>query len=119
MKLYGGSPHARSHGESFIDLIVHRFGPNSVFVLDEPEAALSVHGQLQLLVRMHDLIAEGCQFVISTHSPLLMAYPDATLYDFTASGPAKAEWPDVDTVRITADFLANPRGFLSELLDED
>ena len=119
LKLYGGSPHARSHGESFIDLIVHRFGPNSVFVLDEPEAALSVHGQLQLLVRMHDLIAEGCQFVISTHSPLLMAYPDATLYDFTASGPAKAEWPDVDTVRITADFLANPRGFLSELLDED
>ena len=119
LALYGGSPHSKSHGESFIDLIVHRFGPDSVFVLDEPEAALSIHGQLQLLVRMHDLVAQGCQFVIATHSPLLMAYPDATLYNFVASGPAKAEWANIDTVRITADFLANPHDFLRELLDDD
>ena len=119
MALYGGSPHEKSHGESFIDLIVHKFGPNGVFLLDEPEAALSIHGQLQLLVRMHDLVAQGSQFVIATHSPLLMAYPDATLYNFTASGPSKTQWADIDTVQITADFLAHPHDFLRELLDED
>ncbi len=114
--LYGGSPHDRSHGESFIDLVVHRFGPRSLFLLDEPEAALSVHGQLQLLVRMHDLVAEGCQFVLATHSPLLMAYPAATIYQFDHDGITPVDWADIDTVRITADFLAHPRDFLRELL---
>lgn len=119
MALYGGSPHARSHGESFIDLVVHRFGPHSVFLLDEPEAALSVHGQLQLLVRMHDLVAQGCQFVIATHSPLLMAYPNAVIYEFSDDGPAQVDWADVDTVRLTADFLAHPVEFLDELFTDD
>ena len=116
---YGGSPHLRSHGESFIDLIVHRFGPRSVFVLDEPEAALSIHGQLQLLVRMHDLVEQGCQFLLATHSPLLMAYPEATIYEFSDAGPSRVAWADVDTVAITADFLASPRDFLHELLGEN
>jgi len=116
--LYGGSPHARSHGESFIDLVVHRFGPDSLFLLDEPEAALSVHGQLQFLVRMHDLVALGCQFVIATHSPLLMAYPGASIYEFSDSGPARVDWANIDTVRITADFLAHPVDFLKELLSD-
>jgi len=117
--LYGGSPHARSHGESFIDLVVNRFGPQSVFLLDEPEAALSVHGQLQFLVRMHDLVTAGCQFVIATHSPLLMAYPNASIFEFTDHGPALAEWANVDTVRITSDFLAHPSEFLNDLLNDD
>lgn len=119
LALFGGSPHDRSHGESFIDLVVHRFGPRSLFLLDEPEAALSVHGQLQLLVRMHDLVARGCQFVIATHSPLLMAYPDAIIYEFSDDGPTQVEWSDIDTVRITADFLAHPKEFLDELLAND
>ena len=119
LALYGGSPHTRSHGESFLDLVVHRFGPQSLFLLDEPEAALSVHGQLQFLVRMHDLVAQGCQFVIATHSPLLMAYPNAVIYRFTDDGPAQVEWANVDTVRITADFLANPVDFLDELLTDE
>lgn len=119
LALYGGSPHDRSHGESFIDLVAHRFGPNSLFLLDEPEAALSVHGQLQLLVRMHDLVAQGCQFVIATHSPLLMAYPNAVIHRFSDDGPAPVEWADIDTVRITADFLAHPAEFLDELLSDD
>ncbi len=117
--LYGGSPHARSHGESFIDLVVNRFRPHSVFLLDEPEAALSVHGQLQFLVRLHDLVAESCQFVIATHSPLLMAYPDASIFEFTDNGPELVEWADVDTVRITSDFLAHPSDFLNDLLTDD
>lgn len=116
---YGGSPHMRSHGESFIDLVVHRFGPRSVFLLDEPEAALAVHGQLQFLVRLHDLVAEGSQFVIATHSPLLMAYPDALIYEFTEGGPRRVAWPEVDTVAITTDFLGDPTGFLRELLADD
>jgi predicted ATPase len=119
LRLYGGSLHDRSHGESFIDLIVNRFGPHSLFLLDEPEAALSVHGQLQFLVRLHDLIAEGCQFVMATHSPLLMAYPGATIYEFTDAGPVEVDWHTIDTVRITADFLAHPTEFLAELLTDD
>lgn len=116
---YGGSPHQRSHGESFIDLVVHRFAPNSLFLLDEPEAALSVHGQLQLLVRIHDLIDQGSQFIVATHSPLLMAYPDATIYEFGADGPTTTTWSQIDTVHITTDFLNDPTGFLAELLAED
>jgi predicted ATPase len=116
---YGGSPHRRSHGESFIDLIVHRFEPNSLFLLDEPEAALSVHGQLQLMVRIHDLIDQGCQFVVATHSPLLMAYPGATIYEFSASGPTPTSWSQIDTVHITTDFLNDPTGFIAELFADD
>jgi predicted ATPase len=116
---YGGSPHQRSHGESLHDLVVHRFGSNSLFVLDEPEAALSVHGQLQLLVRIHDLIDQGCQFIVATHSPLLMAYPDATIYEFGAHGPTPTTWSQIDTVHITTDFLDDPTGFLTELFADD
>ena len=116
---YGGSLHERSHGESFIDLIVHRFERDSLFLLDEPEAALSIHGQLQFLVRVHDLVSQGCQFVFATHSPLLMAYPGAYIYEFTDQGPTRVDWANVDTVRITSDFLANTPDFLRELLEDD
>ncbi len=119
LALYGGSPHRRSHGESFIDLVVHRFRPRSLFLLDEPEAALSIHGQLQLLVRMHDLVAEGCQFVIATHSPLLMAYPGASVFQFDDRGIGLVDWAAIDTVQITADFLAHPDAFLDELFADD
>lgn len=98
---------------------MHRLGPRSLFLLDEPEAALSVHGQLQLLVRMHDLVAEGCQFVIATHSPLLMAYPTASIYQFTDAGITSAEWADIDTVRTISDFLAHPADFLRGLFADD
>lgn len=116
---YGGvSLHDWSHGESFIDLLVHRFRPRGLYLLDEPEAALSVHGQLQFLVRLHDLVEQGCQFVIATHSPMLMAYPDATIFEFDDDGPTKVEWQDIGTVQVTKDFLGDPRGFMSELLDD-
>ena len=117
--LYGGSPHERSHGESFIDLVVNRFEPHSLFLLDEPEAALSVHGQLQLLVRIHDLVAQGCQFVIATHSPFLMAFPEASIFEFRSDGPARTTWSEIDTVHITTDFLDDPTSFLTELFADD
>jgi predicted ATPase len=117
---YGSrSLHDRSHGESFIDLLVERFQPRGLYLLDEPEAALSVHGQLQFLVRLHDLVEQGCQFVIATHSPLLMAYPDATIYEFAEAGPAPVGWSDIDTVHITRDFLDDPQGFMAELLTDE
>jgi predicted ATPase len=120
LKWYGGtSMHDRSHGESFIDLLVERFQPRGLYLLDEPEAALSVHGQLQFLVRLHDLVEQGCQFVIATHSPLLMAYPDATIYEFDDDGPAPAAWSEIDTVHVTKDFLDDPQGFMAELLTDE
>lgn len=120
LKWYGGrSMHDRSHGESFIDLLVQRFQPRGLYLLDEPEAALSVHGQLQFLVRLHDLVEQGCQFVIATHSPLLMAYPDATIYEFADDEPTRVDWSSIDTVHITKDFLDDPEGFMAELLDDD
>src|SRR5438876_8553706 len=78
---YGGrSLHEQSHGESFISLLKHRFGPGGLYILDEPEAALSLGGNLALMRRMHDLVGEGSQFVVSTHSPILLGYPDAKIY---------------------------------------
>jgi predicted ATPase len=68
---------------------------------------------------MHDLVTDGCQFLIATHSPLLMAYPGASIYDFTADGVEQVEWANVDTVRITTDFLAHPTEFLDELLTDN
>ncbi|MCM3735990.1 AAA family ATPase [Bacillus cytotoxicus] len=78
---YGGtSLHEQSHGESFFSVFINRFSSNGLYILDEPEAALSPMRQLSMLIRMHELIDEGAQFIIATHSPILMAYPDATMY---------------------------------------
>lgn len=120
LRYYGGtSLHERSHGESFIDLLVERCQPRGLYFLDEPEAALSVHGQLQFLVRLHDLVEQGCQFVIATHSPLLMAYPDAVIYRFDDDGATATGWSQIDTVHITKDFLGDPDGFMSEPFADD
>ena len=75
---YGGrSLHEQSHGESFLALMLHRFGGNGLYILDEPEAALSPARQLAVLRRIHQLVEEHSQFIIATHSPILMAYPSA------------------------------------------
>ena len=77
---YGGrSLHAQSHGESFLALAVHRFGPRGLYVLDEPEAALSPQGQLAFLQRLSELAEDACQLVVATHSPLLLAFPGARI----------------------------------------
>ena len=68
---------------------------------------------------MHDIVRAGSRFVIATHSPLLMAFPGARLYEFSALGPVPVAWADVDTVKITSDFLDDPTGFLDELLADD
>ncbi|HUG83999.1 MAG TPA: AAA family ATPase, partial [Euzebya sp.] len=87
MRQYGGrSLHEQSHGESFLSLVTNRFGPDGLYLLDEPESALSPMGCLALLARMHDLVVQGSQFLLATHSPLLMAYPDALVYELDETG---------------------------------
>ena len=114
---YGGrSLHEQSHGESFLALMVNRFGGQGLYLLDEPEAALSPQRQLAVLVRLHDLVQAGSQFIIATHSPILMAYPNATIYDFSRELIAKLEYQQTEQYRVMHDFLANPKRMLSLLL---
>ncbi|WP_245607437.1 AAA family ATPase [Pseudonocardia spinosispora] len=114
---YGGiSPHERSHGQSFLDLVVHRFGPHGLYLLDEPEAALSVHGCLALLARMTELVEQGSQFIVATHSPILLALPGATIVEIDADGDlARVSYDDAMPVRLTRDFLAAPDRYLRHI----
>ncbi len=114
---YGGtSLHERSHGESFLDLATHRFGPRGLYLLDEPEAALSVRGAMALLTRLHDLVAEGCQFVVATHSPILLALPGATILQLEDTGPRRVRYDEALPVELTRRFLADPTSSLRHLL---
>lgn len=107
---YGGvSPHERSHGQSFLDLLVHRFRPGGLFLLDEPEAALSLQGCLGALARIHDLVQQGSQFLIATHSPVLLAVPDARILEIGDDGSIEpVSFDDALPVRSTRRFLADP-----------
>lgn len=116
---YGGrSLHAQSHGESFLALITNRFGGDSFFVLDEPEAALSLGGQLALMRRMHDLVAEGSQFVVSTHSPILLGYPDAKIYFLSERGIEERAYEETENVQLTRAFLDDRDAFLRHLFQD-
>jgi len=118
IKSYGGhSLHEQSHGESFLALLMNRFGGQGLYILDEPEAALSPQRQLAALARMHDLILDGSQFIIATHSPILMAYPDACIYGFNTDRVAPIAYEDTEHYRVTRDFLANPKRMLDVLLE--
>jgi predicted ATPase len=119
---YGGrSLHQRSHGESFLDLLNHRFGPRGLYLLDEPEAALSPRGQLAALRRIHDLVAAGSQFLIATHSPMLLALPGARIIAIDAAGQLEqVDYDEAEPVVLTRSFLDSPGRTLRHLLaDED
>jgi predicted ATPase len=119
-RAYGGiSLNQRSHGEAFMAIVQNRFRSNSFFLLDEPEAALSPLRQMTLLAEMHKLIQSGCQFVVATHSPILMAYPGATIYELTAEGIAEVAYKETEHYRLTKAFLDSPASFLRHLLAED
>jgi predicted ATPase len=117
------SLHEQSHGESFMALMMKRFGKNGLYLLDEPEAALSPQRQLTALARMHQLVQQGSQFIIATHSPILMAYPDAMIYEFSAQGINAVNYEDTNHYNVTRNFLMSPKRMLRELLaaktDED
>jgi predicted ATPase len=116
---FGGSPHEQSHGESFFALLQNRFRGNGFYVLDEPEAALSPTRQLAFLTRLHDLVRMGSQFVIATHSPIIMGYPDATLLELGAHGIRPVAYEETEHFRITRDFLVRRERILAELLRVD
>ena len=112
------SLHAQSHGESFLSLFNNRFRGKSLFILDEPEAALSPTRQLALLRRMHDLVNADSQFIIATHSPILMAYPAADIIVITEQGATRTPYQDTEHVVITKRFLSDPDHMLHYLFNE-
>jgi predicted ATPase len=115
---YGGrSLHEQSHGESFLALLMERFGGRGLYILDEPEAALSPQRQLAVLSRIHDLVLDDSQFVIATHSPILMAYPDAWIYQCGSEGLSRIDYRDTDHYKVTRDFLTSPERMLKMLME--
>lgn len=116
IKSFGGIPlHEMSHGESFFAAFTHRFRGQGLYILDEPEAALSPFRQMAMLSRMHELVGRNSQFIISTHSPILMAYPDALIYSLTESGIKTAAWEETDHYIIMKEFLNHKEKMLDEL----
>ena len=116
---YGNrSLHEQSHGESFLSLAVHQFRNDGVFLLDEPEAALSPGRQLSVLALIHQSIQAGSQYVIATHSPILMAYPDSWIYSLTETGFNRVEYDETEHVQITRNFLASPERMMKYLFED-
>ena len=110
-----GSFHQRSHGESFLDLVAARSQMHGLWVLDEPESALSLPGCLALIGLLRDLVGGGSQVLLSTHSPVLAAYPDADLYEIGEWGIRASEYDDLDLVRNWRAFLDAPERFLRHI----
>jgi len=116
---YGVDPHARSHGESFLHLLKTRLVPNGLYFLDEPETPLSPTRVLALLVLIHDSVNAGSQFVIATHSPILLAFPFAEILRLDHSNIAVTSYEEVENVRIMRDFLNDPRRYMEKLFRPD
>ncbi len=116
-EFYGGkSLHHQSHGESFMALVNNRFGPKGLYILDEPEAALSQPRQLALLNRIHQLVAQGSQFIIATHSPILLAYPNATIYQLSESGITTVAYEATPNYQLAHNFLNHYQTYMNKLL---
>lgn len=114
---YGGvSLHAQSHGESFWCLLTERFRGDALYFLDEPEAALSPSRQLSALAAIHGLVSKGTQFLIATHSPILMAYPNAIIYLFSKDGIKRVKYEETEHFTVTRSFLNRVEESLKELL---
>jgi predicted ATPase len=109
---YGSDPDAQSHGEAFLRLFGSRLVPGGLFLLDEPEAALSPQSQLGFLAMMKDAVDAGSQFVVVTHSPILMAIPGATILSFDEPPVHPVRYDDLESVRLMRDFLQAPERFL-------
>lgn len=120
MDSYGKiSLHQQSHGESFLSLIQHRFGGHGLYILDEPEAALSPIKLMTLLKEIHDLCKQDSQFIIATHSPILMTYPGAQIFQMNDTGVQNITYEECEHYQITKQFLDDPKRMLTYLLEED
>ena len=117
---YGGvSLHKQSHGESFLSLIQNRLRGNGLYILDEPEAALSPMRLLTLISELERLVNNNSQIIIATHSPILMAYPDAEIIELTDNGICKKDYFDTEHFKITKQFLDNPQRMIKYLLENE
>ena len=117
LKNYGGiSLHQQSHGESFMSIMQNRFAGKGLYVLDEPEAALSPSRQLAMLALVKRLVDDESQFIISTHSPILMAYPGAQVFELTENGMQSVHYSETSHFKLTKYFLNNPEGVLREVV---
>lgn len=116
---YGGvSLHKQSHGESFMSIFLNKFNKNGIYILDEPEAALSPSRQLTMITRLHELVLQGCQFIIATHSPILMTYPKAVIYEIN-EGYKEVKYDETEHYQITKAFLDYPNRMLEILMGEN
>ena len=111
--------HGRSHGESFLELIQNRMAQPGLYIMDEPESALSFQGQLRLLRFIHDGLLDGSQFVIATHSPVLMRMPGAAIYELGEHGIERRDYDDLAVVNLWRRFLAAPERLLDVLFEPD
>lgn len=115
---YGGtSLHEMSHGESFMTIMVNRFGGNGIYILDEPEAALSPIKQMSMLTIINELVKKKSQFIIATHSPILMAYPDADIFVIDNDRIVKTPYKKTDNYMMTRKFLENPEKMMKYLFE--
>lgn len=116
---YGGvSLHRQSHGESFLAIVQNRFGGNGLYILDEPEAALSPMRILTLIAEIDRLVKADSQFIIATHSPMLMAFPNARVLELSSDGIYPVNYRDTEHYQTMRDFLNNPERILHYLLEE-
>ena len=113
----GGSLHNQSHGESFFAVFMNRFTGKGLYILDEPEAALSPSRQMSMITRMHDLIGKGSQFIIATHSPIIMAYPDATIYEIK-NEIKHVKYEETEHYQVMKSFINNTQSMLDILMME-
>jgi predicted ATPase len=116
---YGVDLDANSHGQSFLKLFQSRFVPGGLYLLDEPEAPLSPQSQLALLAMIGEMVSQDAQFIIATHSPMLLAFPDAQIYSFDRVPLQAVAYEALDHVRLTRDFLNAPERYLKQILKKD
>ena len=112
---YGGSLHERSHGESFLALVYNRLSGNGLYIFDEPESGLSINSQFSLLTAFKGLVEKESQFIIATHSPVLMAYPGADIYHISDNGLELIGYEDTEQYRLTKHFINNYEKMLDGL----
>ena len=117
MQKYGQNSDGRSHGESFLLFLKERIHPKGLYLLDEPETPLSPIHQMTLMVFLHQQIEEGCQFLIATHSPMLMAFPGAQILSLDQNPIRQLEWEDVEHVRLMKRFFQDPKNYLRRLFE--
>ena len=119
MNSYGGkSLHEQSHGESFLALIMNRFGGKGLYILDEPEAALSPSRQMSMIARMHELVKDSSQFIIATHSPIIMSYPNALIYLLSEDGIEKIQYTETEHYSVMRNFMNNHEKMLRILMSD-